>query len=150
MNAFDYLSKKDRMALVHFVQSLGKFSHETGNTQALEDLSKELASAGETTSNKIPVSMAMKKLEEEFTVLTPLAFGGQSPEEEILRRVLANPSRAAYVLAQSQLWHAGDRELAEIILPDMPANGFSISTATLSPSEWKMLHAELLKRFKPE
>jgi len=152
MNAFNYLSKKDRMALVHFVQSLGEFSHETENTQALEDLSEKLASAGETTSNKIPVSMAMKKLEEEFTVLAPLAFDGEdrSSEEILLRRVVANPSRAVQVLAQSQLWQAGDRELAEIILPDIPANGFSISAATLSPSEWKMLHAELLKRLKPE
>lgn len=152
MNAFDYLSKKDRMALVHLVQSLGEFSHETEDTQALEDLSEELASPGETTSNKIPVSMAMTKLEEEFAVLLPLTFGGegQSPEEKLLRRVVVNPSRAAQVLVQSQLWHASDRELAEIILPDVPANGFSISTATLDPSEWRMLHAELLKRLKPE
>ncbi len=150
MNAFDYLPKKDRMALVHFVQSLGEFSHETEDTQALEELSEELASPGETTSNKIPVSMAMKKLEEEFTVLIPLTFDGQSPEEKLLQRVVNNPSRATQILAQSQLWHAGDRELAAIILPDIPANGFSISAATLSPSEWKMLHAELLKRLKPE
>jgi mono/diheme cytochrome c family protein len=152
MNAFDYLSRKDRMALVHFVQSLGEFSHETQNTQALEDLSEELASPGGTTSNKIPVSMAMRKLEEEFTVPVSHAFGGegQSPEEKLLRRVIINPSRAVQVLVQSRAWQAGDQELAGFILPDLPANGFSISTATLTPSEWKMLHAELLKRFKTE
>ena len=140
------------MALVHYVQSLGEFSYETQDTQALEDLSEELASPGGTTSNKIPVSMAMRKLEEEFTVPMSLAFGGeaQSPEERLLRRVMVNPSRAAQVLVQSWAWHAGDQELAGFILPDIPANGFSISTATLNPSEWKMLRAELLKRFKPE
>jgi mono/diheme cytochrome c family protein len=150
MNAFDYISRKDRMALVHFVQSLGEFSHETQDAQALEDLSEELASPGGTTSNKIPVSMAMKKLEEEFSVLAPLDFGGQSAEEELLRRVVIDPSRAAQVLSQSQQWHAGDRELAETILHDIPSSGFSIGAATLSRSEWIMLHAELLKRLKPE
>ncbi len=152
MNAFDYLPKKDRMALVHFVQSFGKFSHETGDAQAVEDLSEQLASAGETTPNKIPVSMAMAKLEQEFTVPPPLAIGGGDsiPEERVLQRVVIDRSRASLVLMQSKLWHTGDLELAETILPDLPGNGFSISTATLSPSEWKMLHAELLKRLKPE
>jgi len=152
MNAFDYLSRQDRMALVHYVQSLGEFSHETQDTQALKDLSEELASPGGTTSNKIPVSMAMRKLQEEFAVPASLAFGGedQSPEESTLRRVMIDPTRAAQVLVQSAAWHADDRKLAAIILPDIPANGFSISTATLTPSEWKILHAELLKRLKPE
>jgi len=152
MNAFDYLSKKDRMALVHFVQSLGEFPHEAANPQALETLSKELASAGETTSNKIPVSMAMKKLAQEFNAPSPLAVDGddQGPEGEVLRRVVMNPARVSQVLMQSQLWRGSDRELAGIILPDIPGNGFSISTATLSPSEWKMLHTELLKRLNPE
>jgi mono/diheme cytochrome c family protein len=152
MASFNYLSRKERMALVHYVQSLGAFSHNTATPQALEALSKELARAGEKTPNKIPVSMAMDKLEEEFTAPPPLVVDreDQSPGGKILRRVVIDPFRAAQVLGESQRWRASDRELAADILPDTPENGFSVYTATLGASEWKALHAELLKRLKPE
>jgi mono/diheme cytochrome c family protein len=152
MNAFDYLSKRDRMALVHYVQSLGAFSHKVGSPEALEALSKELAAAGEKTPNKIPVSMAMAKLAEEFNAPPPLTVGREdrSTGGEILRRVITDPVRAAQILSETSLWRAGARDLAAGILPDTPGNGFSVSTATLSPSEWKALHAELMKRMKPE
>jgi mono/diheme cytochrome c family protein len=152
MNAFDYLSKKDRMALAHYVQSLGAFSHETDEPQAVEALSQELASPGEKTSNKIPVSMAMAKLENEFA---PVASFDLDPMEEnpgaaILRRVTADPARAAQILAASSAWRADERELAETVLADSPANGFSVEAATLSASEWKLLHRELLECLETE
>ena len=152
MNAFDYLSKRDRMALGHHVQSLGEFSHETDEPQAVEALSEELAAPGEKTSNKIPVSMAMAKLEHEFAAVASLDLDPmeENPGAVILRRVTVDPARAAQILAKSTTWQAGDRELAETILVDSPGNGFSVDTAVLSPSEWKLLHEELLKRLKAE
>jgi mono/diheme cytochrome c family protein len=147
MAPFDYLSRKDRMALAHFVQSLGAFPH-TGNPKALEALSKELAAPGEKTPNKIPVSMAMAKLEEEFAAPPPLAVegGAQSPGAIILRRILLDPSRAAEVLSRSNLWRADIRDFAAGITPDMPTNGFSVSIAFLGPADWRTLHKELLKQ----
>jgi mono/diheme cytochrome c family protein len=152
MVAFDFLPRKDRMALAHYVQSLGSYSHKTGSVQAMESLSKELASPGEKTPNKIPVSMAMAKLEEEFKVPPPLVLeeGDRSPGGIILRRVIVDPSRAATTLMKSKLWRVSAQDLAAGILRNTPANGFSNSVATLFPSEWKTLHAELLKRIKPE
>lgn len=152
MNPFDYLRKKDRMALVHYVQTLGEFSHESKDAQAMEDLARELASAGEKIPNKIPVSLAIAKLEEEFAAPAVLSVSREdsSPGAAILRRVMIDPSRASQVLEESGLWRKSARELAASILPDTPGNGFSISAATLSPSEWETLHAELLNRLKPE
>ncbi len=149
MAPFDYLTRQDRMALAHFVQSLGTFPH-AGSPQALEALSKELAAPGEKTPNKIPVSMAIAKLEAEFTAPQPFAVHkeDQSPGGTILRRAILNPSRAAEVLSQSQLWRADVRDFASSVLYDTPVNGFSSSLATFTPSEWKMLHQELLKRTK--
>ena len=148
MAAFDYLSKSDRMALAHYVQALGAFPHGTGNSQAMEALSKELARPGEMTPNKIPVSMAMAKLEKEFSPLPPLVVPPEdhSPGAEVLRRVVIDPSRAARTLAGSPSWRIGPKELAASILPETPGNGFSVSTATLSPSVWQDLQAELVKR----
>jgi mono/diheme cytochrome c family protein len=150
MRPFDYLRKRNRMALAHYVQTLGEFSHGSEDAQAMENLSKELASGGEKIPNKIPVSMAMTKLEEEFVPPPPLVEDekDQSPGAAILRRVVIDSSRAPQVLMQSQVWRKSDQGLAASILQDTPGNGFSISTATLSPSEWGILYAELLKRLK--
>jgi mono/diheme cytochrome c family protein len=147
MASFNYLSKNDRMALAHFVQSLGAFPHGTGSPEALQALSKELATSGEKTPNRIPVSMAMARLEQEFTAARPLAVAPEdhSPGAEIFRRIIQDPSRAAQVLAGSEKWRDGPAEFAASILPDVPGNGFSVSSMTLSAGEWKQLYAELLK-----
>jgi mono/diheme cytochrome c family protein len=150
MAPFDYLTRSNRMALAHYVQSLGAFSHDAASPQAMEALSKELASAGEKIPNKIPVSLAMDKLEREFSAPAPLEMGvdNQSPGAEILKRVVINRSRAAQILTASQLWRAAPSALARSIAPDLPGNGFSVAAADLSPAEWEVLHAELLKRIR--
>ncbi len=147
MASFDYLTKRDRMALAHYVQSLGAFSHETASSEAMAALSKELAAPGERTPNRIPVSMAMAKLEEEFSAHPPLASApdDHSPEAQLIRRVVVDRSRAAQTLAGSSSWRAGPKELAASILPGAPGNGFSVSAATLSAAEWQALQAGLLK-----
>jgi mono/diheme cytochrome c family protein len=150
MSPFDYLPKKDRMALVQYVQSLGKFPRKRPDPKAMEALSNELASAGEKTPNKIPVSMAIAKLKEEFVNPPPLVVDPEdhSPEAEILRKAIVEPSRAAQVLVQSSAWRISPRELASRVLLDVPGDGFSVGSAALSMSEWQELHAELLKRIK--
>lgn len=150
MASFDYLSKKDRMGLAHYVQSLGAFSHQPANPQAMEALSKELAAPGEKIPNRIPVSKAMAKLEEEYSPPPALAAApdDHSPGAEVLRKAVVDPSRAARVLAGSQSWRTNPKELAASILVAAPANGFSATAASLSNSEWQALHAELLKRIR--
>jgi mono/diheme cytochrome c family protein len=147
MASFNYLPRKDRMALAHFVQSLGAFPHGTGSPEAMEALSKELASPGEKTPNGIPVTMAMATLEREFTAARPLAVSAEdrSPEAEIFRGVIEDPIRAAQVLAGSDEWRKGPAQLAAGILPGVPGNGFSVSALTLGAGEWKQLHAQLLE-----
>jgi mono/diheme cytochrome c family protein len=150
MASFDYLRKADRMALVHYVQSLGKFPPRPGSKQAMEALSKELAAPGEKIPNRIPVSMAIARLEKEFTAPPPLESDGEKPGAggEIFRQTVNDPARAAQFLSQSGSWRAGARELASSVLPGVPGNGFSVGVATLSAAGWKTLHEELLKRMK--
>lgn len=147
MSSFDYLPKSDRMALAHFVQALGTFPHGTGSPGSMEALSKELAAAGERTHNRIPVSMAMAKLVQEFRAPAPLSVAPEDhgPGAELIRRVVTDPSRAAGALAGSAAWRSGPKELAASILPETPGNGFSVAIATLSPAEWQALHAELVR-----
>jgi mono/diheme cytochrome c family protein len=152
MAAFDYLAKKDRMALAHYVQSLGAFPHDTAGQEAMQSLSRELAAPGEKTPNKIPVNMAMARLQEEFSASAPLVSSPEdrSPGAELLRRFIADPSRAAQTLAGSQAWREGPKELAASVLPAIPGNGFSPGVATLSAGEWQSLHEELIKMLPPK
>ena len=85
------------MALAHYVQALGAFPHGTGSPEAVEALSKELAAPGEKTPNRIPVSMAMARLVQEFSAPPPLAVAPEdhSPGAELIRQVVIDPSRAA-------------------------------------------------------
>jgi mono/diheme cytochrome c family protein len=150
MAAFDYLSRQDRMALVHYVQSLGSFSHEPRSSEELAALAKDLANAGEETPNKIPVSMAMEKLVSEYNAPAAMAVTAEDSSEEgqILRRVIVDEGRAARTLAGSDAWRSGPRELAAYLIFDAPANGFSVDAATLTPFEWKVLRGAILRRFE--
>ena len=100
------------------------------------------------TPNKIPVSMAMAKLEKEYSSPPPLVVPPEdhSPGVEVLHRVVIDPLRAARTLAGSPAWRSGPQELAASILPGTPENGFSVSTASLSLAEWRYLQAELVKQ----
>jgi mono/diheme cytochrome c family protein len=150
MVSFDYLTKKDRMALVHYVQSLGGYENTEGSPAAMQALSEELASPGEKTNNKIPVSMAMERLDSEFTAPGPLkvAEEDRSPAAVILRRTIADGSRASQVLHASSIWRSGPDALARSVLPDSPGNGFSVTTAVLTKVEWQTLYDELMKRIR--
>jgi mono/diheme cytochrome c family protein len=148
MSVFDYLPKKDRMALVHYVQSLGTFPHNTASPQLMNALSQALATAGERIPNRIPVSMAMAKLEREFSAARPLAIQKDdwSPGAELLRRVIVDPARASQFLAQSRPWRISYRDLAAAVALEMPGNGFSPSAAALNSSEWQVLYSELMRK----
>ncbi len=147
MNAFDYLTKRDRMALAHYVQSLGAFTHPASSGESMDALSKNLEAPGEKTLNKIPVSMAIRKLEQEFSAPSPIAVPSrdQSVEARILCRTITDGVRAAQTLSESSLWRAGPRDLAAVILSGAPGNGFSTAAATLSPAEWQALFDGLRK-----
>ena len=76
MVSYNYLSKKDRMALVHVVQSMGAFDHGASDPKALANLEKLFASAGEVIPNRIPVARAVDLLCREYE---ESQAGGHSP-----------------------------------------------------------------------
>lgn len=148
MAAFDFLSRRDRMALAHYVQSMGAFQHGGGSATAEAALSKELAAPGEKTLNKIPVSLAMAKLQNEFHAHSPLAAAPDdfSEEAQLLRRVIVDGQRAAESFAVSASGSANIKELAQSLTANAPGNGFSTRIALLGPSEWKTLREVILRR----
>jgi mono/diheme cytochrome c family protein len=73
MVSYNYLSKKDRMALAHVVQTLGAFDHGASDPKAIAGLEKLFASAGEVIPNRIPVSKAVEALCREHAESHPQA-----------------------------------------------------------------------------
>jgi mono/diheme cytochrome c family protein len=71
MVSYNYLTKKDRMALVHVVQSLGAFDHGASDPKAIASLEKLFASAGEVIPNRIPVTRAVDVLCREYAETHP-------------------------------------------------------------------------------
>ncbi len=72
MAAFDFITPADRMALVHYVRSLGGFDHGAEDPKALEALANQFRSKGFHIPNRIPVSLAIKIMVKEQTIVPPL------------------------------------------------------------------------------
>jgi mono/diheme cytochrome c family protein len=73
MVSYNYLTKKDRMALAHVVQSFGTFDHGANDPKAMAALEKLFASAGEVIPNRIPVARAVDALCREYAEAHPRA-----------------------------------------------------------------------------
>lgn len=140
MVSFNYLSRKDRMALVHVVQSFGAFNHGPEDPKALDALAKLFASSGEVIPDKIPVAFAEKQLESEFTPAPPIPGTSTNP---LLKEAVTNPARAAQTLAGIPRWREDDKALATAVSLGLPGNGFSPAVATYAPDQWKALQSAL-------
>ena len=143
MASYNYLSKKDRMALAHVVQSLGAFDHGVNDPQAIAALEKLFASTGEVIPNRIPLRLAVDHLVQEFQAAPPLKNRAASP---ILQEAVLDPIRAAQTLAGILGWQTSERVLAKALLPGLPGNGFAPAVAGYSPARWKELRIGLLGR----
>jgi mono/diheme cytochrome c family protein len=148
MTSWDFLPARDRMALVHFVQSLGAFPHGPEEPTVLAAFAKQFASASERVPNRIPVSLAMTRLEAEEAPVAPLAVPEGPPGDRgsaLLRAAIVDGSRAALTLARSPRWRETPAALAAAVVPGAPGDGFAVSVATLDADDWGALHRELLR-----
>ncbi len=143
MVSYNYLSKKDRMALVHVVQSLGAFDHGPEDPKALAELSKLFASAGEVIPNRIPVAQAERALAAEFHAAPALPDVAGNP---VLKASVLDPDRAAQTLAGIPRWREDAQGFAKAVTAGVPFNGFAPAVATYGPGQWKDLQSALASR----
>jgi mono/diheme cytochrome c family protein len=146
MAAFDTLSAKDRMAVAHYVQSLGSFPH-GDDPQALEKFGQAFASKGEHVPARIPVSAAMEKLSGEDVAppAVPRPVTPQTLEGELLRRAVSDPARAGRTLAGTPGWRDDLAAFCRAVTAAPGTNGFSVTAATLSPEELEALQGVLAR-----
>jgi mono/diheme cytochrome c family protein len=144
MAAFDFIMPADRMALVHYVRTLGRFDHGPEDPAALQALANQFRSKGFHIPNRIPVSLAIKKMVKEQATAPPLpgpSAEDKSASAELLRFAIVDLSRATRTVAATanrndsvavaRAWAAG-----------APDNGFAPAVAGLNAAEWgEILHA---------
>lgn len=152
MAAFDTLPPKDRMALVHYVRSLGPFDHGQDDPKALEAMAVQFKSSGGRVPNRIPVSLAQRKLEEEAGGIPDLAVEADPSDAgaSLARKVLIDPPSAARFLSGIPGWTRDPDLFARAAAAGAPSNGFGSGVARLDSSEWKSLHAYLSRQMNPE
>ena len=146
MAPFDFIMPADRMALAHYVRSLGSFDHGAEDPKATEDLAQSFRSKGVHIPNKIPVSMAIKKMvQEQAKAPTPSlpTADDQSPAAKLLSTVIADPMRAARTVAATT--HRADRlVVVRAWVAGAPGNGFSTALAGVTSDEWQEISRALL------
>ena len=147
MVAYEYLSHKDRMALVHYVQSLGAFDHGPEDPKKLQVLAALFASSGEVVPPKIPVSMAMRKLEREYVPPPRLEWVAEAPA--LVRWSVVSPANAEQTLEGIPAWRTDESALAQGVVRGVPANGFAPAVATYTGGQWRELQAQLEGIYRP-
>jgi mono/diheme cytochrome c family protein len=145
MAPFDFILPADRMALVHYVRSLGAFDHGPEDPAAIEALSNQFRSKDVHIPNRVPVSLAIGKMVMEQTPAPSLKLPGRDDKSavaELLRRVIADPTAAARTVAATA--NRDTAAVARAWTAGSPGNGFATALATLSADEWRKIVRELL------
>ncbi len=141
MTSFSYLSKKDRMALIHYVTSLGAFDHRPSDPRARAALENLFASVGEVIPNRIPVRQAIALLVREYR--RPNAVN-QCVEAPLFEGTVVDGARAAQTVSQLGADNALNTAFARDIGMGMPYNGFAVKVDSFSMSRWNQLRLCLL------
>ena len=136
MTSFNYLSKKDRMALIHYVTSLGAFDHGASDPAARAALEKLFASQGEVIPNRIPVRDAIALLVAEYKAPKPL---NQCATSAGIEGPVLDRDRAARTLAQLGSTDTTDATFARDIAIGAPNNGFAVKLDAYSMARWNQL-----------
>ena len=148
MNAFDFIAPADRMALVHYVRSLGAFDHGPEDPTATQSLEDQFRSKGVHIPNRIPVSFAIKKMVAEQSPPPPIHYPSaidRSASANLLRSAIANPDHVARTVADTKPGRDW-QDVARGWTAGAPSNGFAPSVASMTAAEWQEVVGALLGR----
>jgi len=146
MAPFDFVVPADRMALVHYVRSLGSFDHGPEDAKATEELAQVFRSKGVHIPNRIPVTLAIRKMVQEQTQSPAIklpTIDEESEAAELLRSVVVDPVRVARTVAATT--ERSDRlAVARAWAAGAPGNGFAPALAGMTMAEWQQISRALL------
>jgi mono/diheme cytochrome c family protein len=141
MVSYDFLPRRDRMALVHYVQSLGHFDHGQSDPAARAALEKVFSGSGEVIPNRIPVKSAIDHLIAEYRPVTGVDV---CPRNAGPGRAVEDPRRAA--LTQDTFAGDSPADFARKASLGVPYNGLSPRVDTYGLDQWRQLRLCLMPR----
>jgi mono/diheme cytochrome c family protein len=134
MVSYNYLSKKDRMALTHYVQSLGSFDHGQSDPKARSLLENLFANQGEVIPNKIPVNEAIHRIVTEYAAVSKnytCESIGDAPNP------IADPARVT--ITQASVTARDSFEFGRQVAVGVPINGLAPLVDTYTSNQWNQL-----------
>ena len=132
MVSYNYLSKKDRMALIHYVQSLGAFDHGKSDPAARAELENLFSSQGEVIPNRVPVKDAVALLIKEYRAPQ---LQHQCNVSSTFGAAVVDVDRANRTLALVGPNVETNADFARRIALEVPSNGFAVNVDSL-PAHW--------------
>lgn len=145
MNSFNQFSVKERFGIIHYIRTFAQFPDITDDELSNLDLTYSLAD-GRTTNNQITIEKAIKIIAKEKTsnYNAVLSNYNNSTESSIIKKNTVDINRALYSLNNSNDWKSDIYKFKNIVLSDLPQNGFNAGVVNLTDEEWKQLHSKLV------
>lgn len=146
MSAYEYLSPKDRIAIINYMRTFTDFPEISENEIAELDMTYEL-SKGKSKPNQIPVALAESKIIEEKSVQVGrveylMSYVSNHPDEpgaHLFHENVVDQMRALNLVNQAETM-ADVRLLKTVIISNPAELGFKAEVVNLSPSEWNQLY----------
>jgi hypothetical protein len=149
------LPASDRIAIIDYIRTFAS-DFPKDSPQDIETMDKTYhLQEGETASSRIPLSEAMKQIEEEAipiakNISAMMSEISQHPTDQgsiIFRNVTTDEKRALTMLSASDFWSKNESDFVVIVTTDAVQSGFDAKVAQLSVQDWSTLYNYLKDLF---
>lgn len=145
MAAYEYLPPIERIAMLHYIRTLGDFP-EISDDQVQELEATYQLTQGKKTSNQIPVDLAVEKILKENSISKEVSnavdFVNNHPSFEgskIFKKVVKNKYRVLSAFAEAKVTDMDLNEFVTLVNSDFLELGFNADVNTLEENEWQSL-----------
>lgn len=145
MNSYNQFTVKERFGIIHYIRTLSEFPDVSEDELSVLDLTYSLAD-GRTTNNQISLEKATKLVASEKTNIFKNVKSNfaQSSDVTIVTNNTSNVDRALYSLNSNIEWKSDMSRFKNLVLSNLPQNGFNAGVVNLTDEEWLQLHSKLV------
>lgn len=148
MNSYNQLTVKERFGIIHYIRTLSEFPEVTEDELSTLDLTYSLAD-GRTTNNQISLKKATKLVasEKTNTFKNVKSNFAKSNDVSIVKNNTSNIDRVLYSLNSNIEWKSDMSRFKNLVLSNLPQNGFNAGVVNLTDEEWLQLHSKLVSLY---
>lgn len=146
MISYNYLPVEDRVALIHFVRSLGSDFPKITDEEIAKLNEDYKVTEDQVTNPRITIMKSIDLIskenidfEQKLKSIIDKILKDNSRGAELLKEYTVNLPKAITTLSNSNQWRSGSDVLAKLIISGAPNNGFCPRTAKLTVSDMNLL-----------